>query len=104
MEKNKFSFWVWLFVEWLVAVGLVRWLAGRSWWLALFLGYAMANVAELYRRIRWNRHLFDIADAELVRVSALASSLEEDVADLRSQLAAAKDRVDELQSTATRQE
>lgn len=49
----------------------------------MFLGSAMANVAEIYRRIWWNRRLFDIADSELVRVSALANGLEESVFDLK---------------------
>jgi len=95
MNKNKVSFWLWLLVEWVASIGLVHWLVGGSWWLALFLGSAMANVAEFYRRIRWNRHLFDISDAELVRVSA-------EVTDLRSQLAEIKDRLDELEARVTR--
>lgn len=61
MNRGKFFFWLWL--------------VGGSWWLALFLGSAMANVAEIYRYIRGNRQLFDISDAERVRVSTLANSL-----------------------------
>jgi len=102
MYKSKFSFLVWLLVEWLAAVGLVYWLVGGSWWLALFLGSAMANVAESYRRIRWNRQLFDISDAELVRVSAIANSLQEETAELRSQLTEIKDKLDELEVRAMR--
>ena len=108
MNRDKFFFWLLWIVVWLVSVGLVHWLVGGSWWLALFLGSAMANVAEIYRRtadinkcVVWNRNLFDISDAELVRVSALANSLEEQSATLRSQLEEIKDRLDELDRRAT---
>jgi hypothetical protein len=102
MNKSKFSFWVWLLIEWMVAVGLVYWLVGGSWWLALFLGSAMANIAESYRRIRWNRQLFDVSDAELVRVSAIANSLQEETIELRSRLTEIKIKLDELEARATR--
>ncbi|MGB9429137.1 MAG: hypothetical protein WCC11_04570 [Gammaproteobacteria bacterium] len=107
MNRNKFFFWLWLIVVWLVSVGLVHWLVGGSWWLALFLGSAMATAAEIYRRVVdihqcvvWNRHLFDISDAELVRVSALTNSLEEEAANLNSQLEEIKGRLDELDTRA----
>ena len=102
ISSSKISFWLWGIAVWVVSVGLVHWLVGGSWWLALFLGSATANVAETYRRIRWNRHLFDISDAELVRVSALTNSLEEEAANLRSQLAEISDRLDALDARAMR--
>lgn len=102
MANRKFSFWLWLLIEWVAFIALVRWLVGISWWLDLFLGSAMSNAAEFYRRIRSNRELFDITDAELVRVSALANSLDEEVAQLRTQLAEADDKIEELQRGVTR--
>lgn len=105
MNRGNFLIWLWLIVVWVISIWLVRWLVGGSWWLAFFLGSSMANVAEIYRRtadinkrIVWNRNLFDISDAELVRVSALASSLEEESANLHSQFEEIKDRLDELEN------
>lgn len=56
----------------------------------------MANVAEIYRRIWWNRRLFGIADSELVRVSALANGLEESVFDLKDNLRTLREELDDL--------
>ena len=88
--RNRERF-LWLAVESALMIILVRWLVNGSWWLDVFLAGAMANAAELYRREYRNRRAFNIADAELVRVSALANGLDREVSDLRSQ-------IEELQS------
>ena len=94
MNEKSLSYWtdagradvgIWIILL-VLSVGFVRWVAGGSWWLALFLGFVMAHIAEIYHRIRVNRLLFDIADAELVRISALAHRLDESLDTVRNDL------------------
>ena len=91
-------------IQFVLVVGLVCWLVGGSWWLALFLGFVMADVAEIYHRIRVNRQLFDIADAELVRVSALAHRLHDSSVDFKDSLETVRNEIDDLKRRLRRAE
>jgi uncharacterized coiled-coil protein SlyX len=80
-------------VLWLVAFAMVRWLVGGSLWLDLLLAglvsgatYVNQTIAEHRRLIAEQRQHFDIADAQLVNVSATVDRLEEEVSDLKDRL------------------
>ena len=66
-------------------------------WLDLFLASALASIAHLYRLVKENRQLFDISDSEVVRVSALATRLEEELTDVTSKLEDAESRIASLE-------
>lgn len=70
-------------IVWVISLAVVYWLVGGSVWLSLILASAIANTIYLSAQVRENRLLFDMADAEVVRVSALASRLEEEIAELK---------------------
>jgi hypothetical protein len=88
--KTKAAIGKWLveFVAFLVILGLNWWLVEGNGWLIWFLSSTEWSTLMLSVKVADNRKLFDIADRELVRVSALANSLEEKVHDLESKLAA----------------
>jgi hypothetical protein len=75
--------WVWASIETGVVYGLVFWLVTGDIWLHLALASALVMALQALQQITRCKQLFDIADAELVRVSALANSLEQKVADLQ---------------------
>ncbi|HXP39458.1 MAG TPA: hypothetical protein VN833_04280 [Candidatus Acidoferrales bacterium] len=68
----------------------IHWVGDVNWWISWLIAACFASVVEIQGKIRENRKLFDISDAELVRVSALANSLEEKVADLESEIESLK--------------
>ena len=76
---------------------VVSWLVDGSVWLNLFLASALASINYLYRLTAKSRQLFEIADSELVRVSALTTQLEEQIADLTSKLEDAESRIASLE-------
>lgn len=68
----------------------IHWVGEVNWWIAFFIAAASSSAIQRGMTISANRKLFDINDRELVRVSALASSLEEKVADLESEIESLK--------------
>jgi hypothetical protein len=64
----------------------IHWVGNVNWWVAWFIAAATCSCIEVSTKVRENRKLFDISDKELVRVSALANSLEEKVADLENEI------------------
>jgi len=89
----------WLFVEWMVYLAAVYWLVGGSIWLDLFLTSALSHAAFLSRRSSEQRRLFDIADAELVRVSSLVGWLEEQLCEIQSKLDLTESKVADLEAS-----
>jgi len=83
MNKKAFSL---SFVFWVVCLALVTWLVSGSTWLNLILSIALSQAFVLQLRVDEQRQLFDIADAELVRVSSLVVALENELADTKSRL------------------
>lgn len=64
----------------------IHWVGNVNWWIAWFISSASTSATHVGMRVSENRKLFDLNDRELVRVSALANSLEEKVADLESEV------------------
>jgi len=91
----------WLFVEWLVCLAGVYWLVGGSIWLDLFLASALSHATYLSRRLSEQRRLFDIADAELVRVSSLVDRLEEEFSQIQSKLELTESKITDLEADLT---
>jgi hypothetical protein len=77
---------LWAVVGFCINFALIYWLVGGSIWLDVFLAGALADIGLLHSSVNKNRQLFDIADAELVRVSTLAYRLEKKIATLESRL------------------
>ena len=94
---NKKTFF-WLLIEWLAYFGIVYWLVGGSIWLDLLLTSVLTHTAHLTRQVNRQRLLFDIADAELVRVSALANRLDEDLGEFQGKLELAESKISDLES------
>jgi hypothetical protein len=91
-------------VVWLIAFAVVRWLVGGSFWLDFFLAgslsgwaYVDRTFAEHQRLIAEQRQLFDIADAQLVKVSPTVDRLEEEVSDLKDRLDKAEESLSLLE-------
>jgi len=68
----------------------IHWVGNVNWWVAWFIAAATTSCIEISIKVNANRKLFDLNDKELVRVSALANSLEQKVADLESELESLK--------------
>ena len=90
MTWRRFAFTL---LQWVVAFAVVRWLVGGSFWLDFFLAgavsgssYGGSTFAEHRRLIAEQRRLLEIADAQLVKVSATVERLEEEVADLTARV------------------
>jgi uncharacterized protein YlxW (UPF0749 family) len=64
----------------------IHWVGNVNWWIAWFISSASTSAIQIGMKVSENRKLFDLNDRELVRVSALANSLEEKVADLESEI------------------
>jgi chromosome segregation ATPase len=71
----------------------IHWVTDAGWWLSSIVASAITTGAELSTEIRdlrteiqSNKRLFDISDAELVRVSALANELQTKVDDLEQEI------------------
>lgn len=64
----------------------IHWVGEVNWWVAWAIGAGFANGVDASMKIKANHRLFDVADKELVRVSALANNLEEQLAEVKSQL------------------
>lgn len=64
----------------------IHWVGNVNWWIAWFISSASTSAIQLGMKVSENRKLFDVNDRELVRVSALANSLEEKVADLENEI------------------
>jgi hypothetical protein len=79
MDKKR---WIWATLQTGIIYGLVIWLVTGNIWLHLALAGAMSGALEALQELRRYKTLFAIADSELVKVSALANSLEEKVANL----------------------
>lgn len=95
MDKKKVLLFT---IQFAAAFSLVHWLVGINIWLDLFLAGAMAKgsytsitVIELRGALENQKLLFSIADNELVRVSALTTSLEERICDLEEKVSKAED-------------
>jgi hypothetical protein len=86
-----------LCIAFLAILGLNWWLVQGNGWLIWFLSSTEWSVLMLSVKVADNRGLFDIADRELVRVSALANSLEEKVQDLESKLEEVKSDLAEME-------
>jgi hypothetical protein len=78
--------WIWAPLQTGIIYGLVFWLVTGDIWLHLALAGAMSGALEALQELRYYKTLFAIADSELVRVSALANSLEEKVGNLETTL------------------
>lgn len=89
--------WFWTAVELAAYLAIIFLLVGGSIWLELFLSGVVAFAIYLNGRLIENRRLFDIADAELVRVSALANGLEVKASLLQEQLEQAESRIASLE-------
>ncbi len=94
MSKKRY---LWLFVEWAAYLIVVYWLVDGSMWLDFFLASTMVSISHIYGLVKENRQLFDISDSEVVRVSALAARLEEELADVTSKLEDAESRIAALE-------
>ena len=68
----------------------IHWVGNVNWWIAWLLAAGFTSSIEQRMTLRDNRRLFDIADAELVRVSALANALEEKIEGLESEIESLK--------------
>jgi uncharacterized protein YlxW (UPF0749 family) len=75
----------------------IHWVGNVNWWVAWSIAGALSAGAGMQVKINDNRKLFDIADAELVRVSALSDRLEEKVSELQEQLEQAESRIADLE-------
>lgn len=73
-------------IGWGISLILAFWLIDGSIWLKLFLAGSMSSTISLTRKLNHNRQLFDIADNELIRVSALANDLKREVDELNLRL------------------
>ena len=71
-------------LTWIGSFAVAYWLVGESLWLNIFIASATSSILHLSAQIRENRFIFELADAELVRVSALATRLEEELADMKT--------------------
>jgi hypothetical protein len=89
--------WLVEFIAFLIILGLNWWLVEGNGWLIWFLSSAEWSTLILSVKVADNRNLFGIADRELVRVSALANSLEEKVQDLESKLEEVKSDLAEME-------
>jgi hypothetical protein len=94
----KTANWISFVITSLSFLGLTFWLVGGSIWLDIFLTGALTSVAILSRQLKASRILFDIADKELVRVSALASALEQQVEDLGNKLDNSEAEISDLKA------
>jgi hypothetical protein len=68
----------------------IHWVGNVNWWIAWFISSASTSAIQVGMKVSENRKLFDLNDRELVRVSSLANSLEEKVADLESEVESLK--------------
>jgi hypothetical protein len=75
----------------------IHWVGNVNWWVAWSIAGVFSAGAGMQVKINENRKLFDIADTELVRVSALANGLEEKVSLLQEQLEQADSRIADLE-------
>jgi uncharacterized protein YlxW (UPF0749 family) len=85
-----------------IAIGIadavfIHWVGNINWWVAWSIAGAVSAAAGMQVKINENRKLFDIADAELVRVSALSDRLEEKVSELQEQLEQTESRIADLE-------
>jgi len=71
-------------VVWVVSFATIYQLADAPLWLTLILASSVSHGVYLYAQAREHKALFDMADAELVRVSALTNRLEAELSELRS--------------------
>lgn len=92
MNASQRQNYVWLAVEFGVAVTVVYNIVDGSPWLAWILGTSLAVSFHLYGLVTENKHLFNIADAELVRVSAIVEVLQDKIADLETRVDAQRER------------
>lgn len=95
--KVAIAEWSVEFVLFWAILGVNWWLVKGNGWLIWFLSSAEWSTIVLSMKVTGNRKLFDIADRELVRVSALANSLEEKVQDLGSKLEEVKSGLAEME-------
>jgi hypothetical protein len=85
------------FAAFLLILGLNWWLVEGNAWLIWFLSSAEWSTLMLSVKVSDHKKLFDIGDRELVRVSALANSLEEKLSDLESELEKVKGELSTLE-------
>lgn len=95
MDKKQLLYGIF---QYIIAFCLVYWLVGISIWLDLFLAAAMSKesfastkLIELKDELEIQKSMFSIADNELIRVSALTTSLEDAIFDLEKKLSVAED-------------
>ena len=84
----------WHLVEWFGCFAVVYLIVGGSVWLNI----ALTHAAILSRRLIEQRQLFNIADAELVRVSAVVGRLEHELTDIRANLELTELKLTDLES------
>ena len=94
----KYAEYIWPLVWWAILFFIVDWLVGGSVWLSVILAGALSSISDLSFRIANNKQLYDITDAELVRVSGLAHRLEELVGKLELDLEEAESKIWNLES------
>lgn len=70
----------------LIFAAILHYVSDVSWGVSFMLAFVFAYVFKLKDELRELRLHFSIADAELVRVSALANDLEQEVLDLREKV------------------
>lgn len=99
MDKKKFLL---LAVQYVIAFCLVYWLVGINIWLDLFLAGAMTKesfagvtVIGLKNELENYKLMFSISDNELVRVSALTTTLEDKIYELEEKISKAEDLLQE---------
>jgi hypothetical protein len=85
-EFDILNRWYFLIIECAVYLALIYWIIGGSIDLDGFFAFILTCIAYQHRKLKEQRMLFDIADRELVRVSALANSLEEEISTLKRNL------------------
>jgi hypothetical protein len=83
---TSFKFKIGVGLLWIVVAAVVHAMTDASWELCWVIAAAFSYIWILQYKIDSITSAFGIADAELVRVSALANDLESNVAELRQRL------------------
>ena len=89
--------WIWpvasSVLSFAVSYAVVAWLVHGSFWLHFFLASATAGlsfqameIVQLRQALQHSRMLFDISDAQLVRVSKHVDEMQEEIDDFKEKL------------------
>jgi hypothetical protein len=83
---TSFKFKIGVGLLWIVVAAVVHAMTDASWELCWVIAAAFSYIWILQYKLDSITSAFGIADAELVRVSAVVTDLESDVAEVRQQL------------------